>query len=584
MSILLNLFPVLAIDCQATGANPDRGHLLEVGWARTRPDCESLTESGTRTRLIRLPDSAPIPSPVTRITGIVPEDLQRADAPATVWRDLAAAGRETARLQKRRRCVAVIHFARFERPFLRRLHGDVFPDTRFPFQLVCTHEIARRLYPELPRRGLRALAGYFGHALPSLRRSGDHVLATAHVWKQLVRELARRRKIRTLEDLSAWLALPLPRTVPERRYPMDPKIRRDLPDTPGIYRMRRTDGGFLYIGKASSLKDRVQSYFRPAARHPEHILEMLTQAKRLDTVGTRTVLEAALLENIEIKKERPPYNLALNQNGKALWFSCRDFSDCRNAPDRRICIGPLPNEKIPLALSAMIRVCREIADGLGPDPTLLQIALMTRPEHGPAPQVLLDGFALFRRQHPELGAHGPDCRIFLKIGTAVWRKRLGAVDMPIEDDGSEGQAQEGENGAADRNWVPEDVAVTCESVLCHAAHMIRRARWFSLLSESVLTWRPQRPNGGNLNLIVIERGRLKTAAVLSPGAALPTPDGYRRSIQMRKADFDLAVYDGLRVLTTEMRRLVAAGRFPALRLSPSAILGPDRIARALRWV
>ena len=72
-------------------------------------------------------------------------------------------------------CPTVIHFARFEKPFLKDFHQKNDPESPFPFQIICTHEIAVRLLPDLPRRGLRAIAGYFGHSMPELRRSADHV-------------------------------------------------------------------------------------------------------------------------------------------------------------------------------------------------------------------------------------------------------------------------------------------------------------------------------------------------------------------------------------------------------------------------
>ena len=88
----------------------------------------------------------------------------------------------------------VIHFARFEEPFLRALHAR-HGSGPFPFELVCSHAVARRLLPELPRRTLRSLAGYFGAAVPPLRRSVDHVVATALVLGSEgsgVRQLVRR--------------------------------------------------------------------------------------------------------------------------------------------------------------------------------------------------------------------------------------------------------------------------------------------------------------------------------------------------------------------------------------------------------
>jgi|GEM_PF-6162440 len=37
-SLSLEQLPVLIIDCQTTGANPIRGHLIEIGWATVVPE------------------------------------------------------------------------------------------------------------------------------------------------------------------------------------------------------------------------------------------------------------------------------------------------------------------------------------------------------------------------------------------------------------------------------------------------------------------------------------------------------------------------------------------------------------------
>src|SRR4030095_1890662 len=95
----------------------------------------------------------------------------------------------------------VIHFARFEQPFLRALAGGAPP-----LDIVCTHDIARRLLPDLPRCGVRALTGYFGRGGGALRRSADHVEATAFVWRELVR-LLRDEGISTWSALQNWLVV-----------------------------------------------------------------------------------------------------------------------------------------------------------------------------------------------------------------------------------------------------------------------------------------------------------------------------------------------------------------------------------------
>ena len=77
-------------------------------------------------------------------------------------------------------------------------------------------------------------------------------------------------------------------------------VRLSLPTAPGIYRMLRTDGSVLYVGKAASLHHRVNSYFRKQAGVPERSLEMLSQARAISFDVTPSPLEAALLEPDEI--------------------------------------------------------------------------------------------------------------------------------------------------------------------------------------------------------------------------------------------------------------------------------------------
>ena len=123
----------------------------------------------------------------------------------------------------------------------------------FPLDVVCTRDIARRLLPNLPRCSLRALAGYFGRAVGALRRSADHVEATAFVWQELVR-LLETKGVSTWGALHGWLAAPVKPIRRRRRvWPMPRDVRLSLPDAPGIYRMLRTDGSVLYVGKAASL-------------------------------------------------------------------------------------------------------------------------------------------------------------------------------------------------------------------------------------------------------------------------------------------------------------------------------------------
>ena len=83
-----------------------------------------------------------------------------------------------------------------------------------------------------------------------------------------------------------------------------------LPDSPGVYFFRGPKKEILYIGKATSLRDRVRSYFSNdlmATRGPR-IVDMVTRAQTVTHEETDSVLEALILEANYIKKHMPPAN------------------------------------------------------------------------------------------------------------------------------------------------------------------------------------------------------------------------------------------------------------------------------------
>src|SRR5687768_5427170 len=321
----LSHLEVLVIDCQATAAAP-RGHLLEIGWAQVRN-----TVTHPHACLIALPDGEQIPPAVTRITGISEHMMRTAVDGQRVWRELS----DQAANLTQQPAPTVIHFAQFEHPFLRTLAAGVCP-----LDVVCTRDIARRLLPDLPRCSLRALAGYFGCAVGALRRSADHVEATSFVWQELVR-LLETKGVSTWGALHDWLAAPVEPIRPRRRvWPMPREVRLSVPHAPGIYRMLRTDGSVLYVGKAASLHHRVNSYFRKQNGVPERLLEMLSQARAISFDVTPTPLEAALLEPDEIKRNQPPYNVALTSESRALWFTPLDLSARSPQPSLHCRFGP----------------------------------------------------------------------------------------------------------------------------------------------------------------------------------------------------------------------------------------------------
>lgn len=96
----------------------------------------------------------------------------------------------------------------------------------------------------------------------------------------------------------------------------------NLPKSPGVYFFLKNKE-ILYIGKATSLSDRVKSYFSKdliETRGPM-ILDMVTQSTSIRYEKTDSVLEALILESNLIKKHQPKYNTKEKDN-KSFNYVC----------------------------------------------------------------------------------------------------------------------------------------------------------------------------------------------------------------------------------------------------------------------
>lgn len=98
-----------------------------------------------------------------------------------------------------------------------------------------------------------------------------------------------------------------------------------LPDVPGVYLFTRGKGKakkVLYVGKATSLRDRVRSYFDDAliATRGPRLVDMITQADGLAHEPTPTVLEALVREAALIRHFDPPANTE-GKDGKSFLYA-----------------------------------------------------------------------------------------------------------------------------------------------------------------------------------------------------------------------------------------------------------------------
>jgi len=95
-----------------------------------------------------------------------------------------------------------------------------------------------------------------------------------------------------------------------------------LPDNPGVYRFVGMGGEVLYVGKATSLRDRVKSYFASdiAEVRSPLIAKVVSDAVRIEWEECDSVLDALILEAKRIHELRPPGNTDLKDDKSWNWL------------------------------------------------------------------------------------------------------------------------------------------------------------------------------------------------------------------------------------------------------------------------
>jgi excinuclease ABC subunit C len=87
-----------------------------------------------------------------------------------------------------------------------------------------------------------------------------------------------------------------------------------IPDTPGSYQFKDADGRVIYVGKASSLRQRLSNYFQdPRNLHPR-TATMVATAASVEWIEVRNEVEALMLEYSLIKQHRPRFNIRLRDD------------------------------------------------------------------------------------------------------------------------------------------------------------------------------------------------------------------------------------------------------------------------------
>lgn len=89
---------------------------------------------------------------------------------------------------------------------------------------------------------------------------------------------------------------------------------KTLPAKPGVYLFKDSQAKVIYVGKASSLRNRLRAYFSPSAKLPFKIEKLVASISDFETIVTDSEQEALILECNLIKKYRPSYNVRLKDD------------------------------------------------------------------------------------------------------------------------------------------------------------------------------------------------------------------------------------------------------------------------------
>lgn len=520
--------PVLIVDCQTTGSSPSQGRVLELGWGlyRAGNDVETFRESTTH-YLLQQPDNENIPGRIKQITGISDGDIDDAVEPQTAWKEF--------RESYQRADSMVAHYAQFERSFLKSM-AERFGDAGVVDEtMICTHRIARRLLAGLPRKGIRALAGYLGHTLPDQKRTHHHVPATARIWRELTRRLREEHEVETLSELRSWVERTDPDSGDEYQYLIDRDERLSLPDQPGVYRMLDRSSRVLYVGKASSLHSRVNSYFQTRSSLSESKLELVTQVDEVDVQPTATSLEASLKEVEEIKETEPPYNSKLTGSGREIYYCSRTLTNWSKRPEQENPLGPFDRKRPVQRLKTIVRWI----------------------QNPPAPPVNIGDRRLrdvLRARHAEDGRRSfqetwnvesnLSMKKVMEVGRELWiRHRERENDEASEDEDASRSEEE--------PLTVEELHRRIESIVKWGTRAIRRSRWLRHIASSAVFWKPERDRSRPWKYLRFEEGTIKRSDQVSEASRS------KQILQSSGGNTPVTVesFDRLRVLTTELKRL-----------------------------
>lgn len=295
----------VVVDLETTGGAAGRDGITEVGAVKVRGGVV-LGEFQT------LVDPQALIDPYVQVlTGIT--DRMVAGAPSisgVLPAFLEFAGLESG-------VVLVAHNARFDVGFLKAAASAT--DTPWPrHRTLDTVLLARRVLSrdDVPNNKLGTLAAHLGARTTPTHRALDDARATVDVLHALLERMGSAG-VYTVEELLALTS----ETTPAQRAKRS--LADGLPTGPGVYIFRDAQGAALYVGKSSSVRRRVRSYFT-ASEPRARMREMIRLATKVDVIECAHDLEAQVREVRVIDALQPRYNRRSKNARRSVWLRLTD--------------------------------------------------------------------------------------------------------------------------------------------------------------------------------------------------------------------------------------------------------------------
>lgn len=287
--------PFVVIDVETTGSDAIRNRVIDIACVTVQGG-KIVSEYSSLVNPHQF-----IPYYISQMTNITNEMVYIAPEPRLVFVKVAS-------ILSQDNAVFVAHNASFDWSFVMHSIARANLDPIF-IPRLCTLKLARRIYPNLKKKNVGSLCEFLEIPIFNRHRALGDAEATAQILIKLLEKAESEFGIESKEDLLRFQNMQLKHfKPPSKTFKIVEPILKQLPTESGVYFFFDDKNNILYIGKAKSLKERVNSYFHNSNIFSQKTSEMLKRVRNIKWECTGTELSALILESRLIKKYKPPYN------------------------------------------------------------------------------------------------------------------------------------------------------------------------------------------------------------------------------------------------------------------------------------